>query len=179
MRDAIPVTNDRLKRVVDGDRGNSEVLDLLQHRVGQSRHEGVAGDEQHGQAVGHGDSRRRHHVGRTGSDGRGAHHDLLAPRRLGESRRREAHSLFVLSAPDRQFLTVRFERVTETRHVSVPENPVHTGKQRHISAVDDCPLRDEEANERLGRRQANGLTCHESFLPGRRRFPRSSNPTNR
>ncbi len=68
MRDAIPIARHGLEGVVHRDGRIAEMLDLLQHRIGQAIGEGVAGDEQHREAVGVGRARRGHHVQRPRPD---------------------------------------------------------------------------------------------------------------
>ena len=67
--DAVPEAHHGAEGVVDCHRGSTEVLDLLEDRVGQSRVEGVTGDEEHRQAIGHGHAGCRDHIGRAGADG--------------------------------------------------------------------------------------------------------------
>ena len=57
--DPVPVAGHRPEGVVDADRRVAEVLDLLQHRVGQPAGEDVAGEQQHRQPVGVRDTPRR------------------------------------------------------------------------------------------------------------------------
>ena len=99
--DAVPVANDRLERVVDRDRRIAEVLDLLQHRIGDATGERVAGEQQHRQTVGVRDAGCRHHVERARPDRGGGHHDLPAPHGLRVADRGERHPLLVLTAPRR------------------------------------------------------------------------------
>ena len=149
--DAVPVAADRLERVVDGDRRIVEVLDLLQHRVGDPALERVARQQQHGQPVGVGDAGGGDHVERARTDRRRGDHDLAAPRRLGEPDRGQRHPLLVLAAPRRQLVARLLERLAEARHVAVPEDRVHAREQRHVAAVDDGSLGDQVADDGLGR----------------------------
>ena len=57
--DPVPVAHDRPECVVHRGRRVAEVLDLLQHRVGQPALERVAGEQQHRQPVGHAPPRPR------------------------------------------------------------------------------------------------------------------------
>ena len=77
------------------------MLDLLEHRVGQSIGEGVAREQQNGQAVGVRHARGGHHIGRARPYGGRCDHDLAAAPRLGEADCRQGHRLFVLPAPRR------------------------------------------------------------------------------
>ena len=149
--ETIPVPAHRLERVVDGDRRIVEVLDLLQHRVGDPALERVARQQQHRQPVGVGDAGGGDHVERAGTDRRRGDHDLAAPGRLGEPDRRQRHPLLVLSAPRRQRVARLLERLAEARDVAVPEDREHAREQRHVAAVDDGSLGDQVADDGLGR----------------------------
>ena len=61
-RDAVPVPRDRLKGVVHADVAARWHLELLQHRVRDTRREDIAGEEEHRQAVHGGEGRAGEHV---------------------------------------------------------------------------------------------------------------------
>ena len=155
--DAVPVAGDRLERVVDGDRRITEVLDLLQHRVGDPALERVAGQQQHGQPVGVGHAGRGDHVERAGTDRRRGDHDLAPPGRLGEPDRGQRHPLLVLTAPRRQRVAGLLERLTEAGDVAVTEDREDAGEQRHVAAVDDGPLGDQVTDDGLRRREPHAF----------------------
>ena len=90
--DAVEVARHRPEAVVGRHGSVAEVLDLLQHRVGQSVGEDVAGQQQDRQPVDMGDGGGGHHVERAGADRRGAGHEAAAEARLGEGDRRNAPS---------------------------------------------------------------------------------------
>ena len=85
--DPVPIAGDRAKGVVHRSGRVREMLDLLQHGIGNPAREGVPGEDQDRQPVGMRRRGRRHHVGRPWPDGGGGHHDLPAQPRLGESDR--------------------------------------------------------------------------------------------
>ena len=154
---AIPVARDGPERIVDRDGRRAEVLDLLQHGIGDPALEGVAGEDQDRQAVGVRQPRRRDHVRRTRPDGRGRDHDLPAPSRLREGNSRMCHSLLALPTVRRQDIPHLFECTAEAGHVAVPEDREHSWEQRHLDAVDDRALGDQEPDDRLRGCQLDGL----------------------
>ena len=135
MNDAVPIAGHRPEGVVDGGRGGGKMLDLLEDGVGAAVDEGVAGQEQHRQAVGVGDAGRRDHVERAGADRARRHHDLAPEPRLGEADRGQRHGLLVLAAPGRQRLLHRFQCLGETGHVAVAENGEDARKERDFLVV--------------------------------------------
>src|SRR3712207_657171 len=76
---------------------------------------------------------------------------------LGEGDRRERHRLLVLAAPGRQLVLHLDERLREARDVAVAEDAENAREQRDFLAVEDGPLRDEVAHERLRRGEADRL----------------------
>ena len=128
MRHAVPVAAHGAERIVDGDGGVAEMLDLLKHRIGQAVGEGVAREDQKRQPVGMRCARGGDHVERAGSDRRGRHHHLAAPLRLGVADRREGHRLLVLPAPGRQLVLHRLEGLGEAGDVAVAEDAEHPAK---------------------------------------------------
>ena len=164
--DPVPVARDRLEGVVHGDGGVAEVLDLLEHRVRQPVGEGIAREDQDRQAVGMGRARRRHHVERAGADGGGGDHDLPPAPGLGEADGGQRHGLLVLPAPGRQPVLDRFQRLREAGDVAVAEDREHAGEERNALAVQDGVLTAQIADQGLRHRQAYGISCHRSPLPG-------------
>ena len=165
MRDAVPVARHRLEGVVHGRRRIAEMLDLLQHRVGAAVGEDVAGEDQDRQPVGHGAAGGGDHVAGARADRGERHHDLPAPLGLGEADRGERHRLLVLSAPGRELVLHRFQRLRQAGDVAVAEDGEEAGEERDDVPVDLGLLVDQIAHQRLRHGQANGL---HSFLPGKR-----------
>ncbi len=162
-RDAVPVANDGLVAVVDGEGRVAELLDLLEHGVRRAVGEGVAGEEKDRQPVGHGDGRSRHHVGGARADRGQRHHDLAALHRLGEADRGKRHRLLVLSAPRGELVFHRLQRLAEAGHVAVAEDREDAGKKRHFLAIDDGPLGSQVTDQGLRHGQADSL--HRWLLP--------------
>ena len=166
VRDPIPVARDRPEGVVHGGGRVAEVFDLLEDRIRQSIRERVTGEDQDGQAVGVGRARSRHHVERTGTDGRRGDHDLATASGLGEADGGQRHGLLVLTAPHGQPVLNRFERLREAGDVAVTENCERTGEERNPFIVDDRGLAAEVADQGLRHRQAHGNSWHRSALLG-------------
>ena len=164
--DPVPVARDRLEGVVHGDGGVAEMLDLLEHRIGQAAGEGIARENKDWQAVGMGRARRRHHVERAGADGGRGDHDLATAPGLGEADGGQRHGLLVLAAPGRQPVLNRLQRFREARDVAVAEDREHAGEERNALAVQDGVLVAQIADQSLRHRQAYGISCHRSPLPG-------------
>ena len=133
--DPVPVAHHRLKAVVDGHRRLAEVLDLLQHRVGAAVLEGVAGEDQQRQTVGHGNTGSRNHVRRARTDRGGGDHDPPSPFGLGVGNTGEGHALFILPAPGRQLVLHPFQCFGEAGDITVPEDAEHACKHGFSGAV--------------------------------------------
>jgi hypothetical protein len=160
MVDAIPVARHRLERVVDSDVGVAEMFDLLQHRVGQSVCERIAGDQQHRQPVGVRRPCGGDHVERARPDRRCRDHDLTPPLGLSEADGGQRHRLLVLSAPGRQTVLHGFQSLAKAGHVAVPENGEHSGEQRDARAVDRGELLRQPAHRGLRHGQPDGRLRH-------------------
>ena len=89
--DPVPIAGHRLEGVVDRRGGIAEMLDLLQHRVGNAVGEGVAAEEEDRQPVRERHRRGGDHVGRARADRGGRDHDLPALLGLGVGDRRQRH----------------------------------------------------------------------------------------
>ena len=166
MRDPVPVARDRLEGVVHGDGRIAEMLDLLEHRIGQAVHEGIAREDQDRQAVGMGRARRRHHVECAGADRGRGDHDLPASPGLGVADRGERHGLLVLAAPGRQPVLNRLQRFREAGDVSVTEDREHAGEERNALVVNHGVLVAQIADQSLRHRQSYGISCHSYPLRG-------------
>ncbi len=156
VADPVPVAHDRPEAVVDGGARVAEVLDLLEHGVGQARGERVARDEQGGDPVGHGDAGRRDHVRGPGTDRARRDHDLPAAGGLAEGDCCQAHALLGLAPPDGDLVAVLLQGVAQARDVAVAEDGEDTRVQGNLAAVDLGALGDEVAHERLGGGDADG-----------------------
>ena len=155
--DAIPVAADGAERVVGGQRQVVHLLDLLQHRVGLAAGVHVAGQDQHGDVVGGGGGGGGDHVGRAGADGRGDGHDLLALHVLGERHGHMGLSLLVLALIDLQPLGLLQQRLAESDHVAVAGQHEHAADKGLLHIVIGHILVLEEAHQRLGHGQSDGV----------------------
>ena len=155
-RDAIPVARDGPEGVVDGDRRLVELLDLLEHRVGDARMERVAGEQQQRQPVGVRDGGGGDHVHGAGADRRRRGHELAAAHRLGEADRGQRHPLLALAAVGREDVARVVQRLAQAGHVAVAEDAEHARQQRPLLAVDDRALGAEVAHDRLCRGEPDG-----------------------
>jgi hypothetical protein len=155
LGDAVPVAGDGLEGVVDRDGRIVELLDLLQHRVGGAADVVVAGEQQHGQAVGVGDGGGGDHVGGTRADRGGGDHDLPALLRLGVGDGGQRHGLLVLAAPGGELVLHGFERFGEAGDVAVAEDGENAREERLLVTVDHDPLVDQVLDQCLGHRQSD------------------------
>ncbi len=132
------------------------MLDLLQHGIWQATGERVAGQQQHRQAIGMGDTGSGDHVERAGTDRRGGHHDLSAVGGLGVADSGKCHSLFVLTTPCRQGVAGLLQGQAEAGHVAVPEDGKDPWEQRNLDIVDDRPLCNQVPHDRRGGCESSG-----------------------
>ena len=147
--DAVEIARHGPEAIVGADRPVAEILDLLQHRIGPSIGEDVAGDQEHRQPVDMRERRRSDHVGGARADRGGAGHHALASRRLGEGDRGMRHRLLVVRPVGRQRIAAGVERLAEASHVAVAEDGEHALEQPLLSAVDLDFLGGEEADHCL------------------------------
>ena len=162
----VPVARHGAKGVVHRGRRRFEMLDLLEHGIGKSVGESVAGKKEYGQAVGMSDRRRGHHVGRAGPDRAHADHDASAQLRLRVGDSCQGHRLLVLAAPGGQPILHRFERLGEARDIAVAENPEYAGEQRLDTLVSLDLLGTEITDQGLSHGQADCL--HRGHSSGKR-----------
>ncbi len=160
-RDAVEVARHGPEAVVRADVALFEILDLLQHGVGQPRHEHVAGQQQQRQAADVRERGRGQHVGRAGADARRRGHHPLAEIRLRERDGRVGHSLFVVRAKRRQPILLRVQRFAEPGHVAVAEDREHAAAVRQdlgaAVGLDDFGAQGGQvAHERLADGQSYG-----------------------
>ena len=123
--DPVPVAHDCTEGVVRRCRRAAEVLDLLQHGIGQAALERVPGEEQHRQAIGHRDAGGGHQVEGARTDRRRGDHELAPAHRLGVGDRRQRHPLLVLTSPRRQLVAGGVQGRAETGDVAVSEDGEH------------------------------------------------------
>ena len=165
MGDPVPVARDRLEGVVQAERGVAEMLQLLEHRVGQARQERVAAEHQHRQAVGMGERRGGQQVRRARSRARGAEHETLAQPLFGIGGRGEAHAHLVLAAIERQGVARVVQRLAEAGDVAVAEDAEAAAADAPFLAVDLDVLGGEMADDRLRRRQTDRVIGHGGSSP--------------
>ena len=77
------------------------------------------------------DRRRSHEVRGPGTDRRGHRHRAPAVRRLRECDGDMRHALLVVTAPRRQVVPCRLQRLAQTGHVPVAENGPYPGDERY------------------------------------------------
>ena len=157
LDDAVPVAGHGPEGIVHADAGVVEMLDLLEHGIGQAVDEGIARQQQHRQPVRMGDAGRGDHVGGARPDGTGGDHDLAAALGLGEGDRGERHRLLVLAAPGRKLLLHGLERLAQAGDVAMAEDGEHAGEQRRVLAIDYGALGDQVLDQGLGHGETNGL----------------------
>ena len=162
VSDAVPVAADRLEGVVQSQRGVPEMLQLLQHRVGQPGQERITAEHQHRQSVGMGKGGCRQQVCGARSRTRGAEHEPAAQMVLGVSRRRKAHALFVLPPIERHLLMHRIKRFTQTRHVAMAKNAEAAAANPDLFAVNQDILVHQPADDGLCHGQPEGGSGHAS-----------------
>ena len=156
--DPVPVPDDRPERVVGRRRRRTEVLDLLEHGVGEATLERVAGEHQQREPVGHRHAGSGDEVEGTRADRGRGDHQLAPTHRLGIGDRRQGHPLLVLSAPRRQLVACRVQGRPEARDVAVPEDREHAGDQWDLGTVDQRSLGNEIADDGLCGGQPDGVT---------------------
>ena len=132
------------------------MFDLLQHRVGQAAHISIATEKQDRQPVGVGHCRRRHHVGGAGSGRCRCKHEAAAEFLLGIGHSGECHGLFVLAAPQGQFIAVFIQGFAKANHIAMAENAKAAAAQALFHAIDFDKLVGKMADKGLRRGQANG-----------------------
>ena len=158
--DPVPVARHGAESVVQPIGWIAEVFDLLQHRIGQPRDEGIAAEHQHWQAVGMRQRRRRQKVGGSRTSRGGAEHKPATKVILGIGRGGEPHALLVLATIERQGVAMIVERFAKAGHVAVPEDAEASTAKALFRAVGLDELRVEIPNDRLRRRQANRPVGH-------------------
>ena len=155
--DPVPVTRDRAKAIVGGDRGITEILHLLEHGVRLAAREDIAGQQQQGKPVDMRDRRRRHHVRRAGADRARARQEPLTSMGFRKGDGGMGHPLLVVRPERRQLGPRGVQRLTEAGDVAVAEDREHASHEREINAVDLRSLRGEIPDERLGHRESVGV----------------------
>ena len=103
------------------------------------------------------DRRGGHHVGGAGPDRARGDHDLAAPARFREGHCCQRHRLLVLSAPCRQALLDRRQRLRQAGDIAMTEDREYAGEQRLGLAVDLRLLRAEVMDQCLCHGKADGL----------------------
>ena len=168
--DAVPVAADGPEGVVQAQRGVPEMLQLLQHGVGQAGQEGITTEHQHRQAVGVGQGRRCEQVRRPRPRTGGAEHEAAAEVVFGIGSGGEAHALFVLTPVERQVLIHRIKRLAQTGDVAMAENAETAAANPGLFSVDHDILVHQPADDGLRHCQPEGGSghgfCHgSSFQP--------------
>ena len=120
--DAVEETTDGAKAVIHADIGRYRMLELLQDRTLVPGHVVVRRQEQYRQSIDGGRSRPRQHVGGPRTDGGGAGQGGQAAVRLGVSRSRVHHGLFVAGLKVGEVGPVFVKRLPQTSHVAMAED---------------------------------------------------------
>ena len=157
--DAVKVTRDRAEAVVGGNVALLEALHLLQHRVRRARGKGIAGQQQHRQAVHVGHRGRCHHVGGARSDAGADGHHALAQMGFGKANGRVRHALFIVGTEGFQCFALFPEGFAQARHVAVAEDGENAAAIRLNAAVGHFNAQGGEvARKRLRHGQLDA--CH-------------------
>ena len=121
-RDAVEIAHHGAETVIRADRAVTEILDLLQHRIGAAVGIDIARDQQQRQPVHMGDRGGGDHV--RGARPDAGRHGLRAPAPmpLGKGDGGMGHGLLVLPAPCRQGVARLLQRLPQPRHVAMPED---------------------------------------------------------
>ncbi len=154
--DPVEVHRDGPQAVVDGHVARGRELELLEDGVGGPGREGVAGEEQDGQAVDGGEGGAGDEVGGAGADGGGDGVRGEAVRLAGVADGGVDHGLFVAALVEGHERAVLNERLPGPGDVPVPEDPPGGGDQAAALAVALGVLGGEEADEGLGGGEPDG-----------------------
>ena len=155
--DAVKVTRDRAQAVVDTQVALREVFQLLQHRVGRARIEGVTGQQQHRQAVHMRQCRCCDQVGGPRTDGGGDSHDALAKVRFAERNGGMRHALFVVRPVGGQLGPAGPQRLAQTRHIAVTKNRKNTRAIRLHGAIGQFDAQHRQVSDQgLGQCESGG-----------------------
>ncbi len=152
MRDPIPITRDGLEGIVDAESRVPEVLQLLQHGVGQAGEESISAKHQNGQAVGMGKRGAGQKVGGAGASRRGAEHEATAQPGLGVTGGCKSHALFVLTAIKRQGVFHILKRLAQTCDIAMTKDAKAATTDAMLCAINLDKLVVEVAHNGLGRR---------------------------
>ncbi|BDZ42104.1 hypothetical protein GCM10025865_14030 [Paraoerskovia sediminicola] len=151
---AVEEPGQRAERVVDAQPRVVRHLDLLEHRVGDTRRERVARQEERGQPVRRRERGARQHVGGPRADGRGARQCRAAAMHARIPDGLMDHGLLVARLVVRQELGVGpvhlLQGLAHTGHVAVPEDAHDRGHGALADRAVDRPLTREELGQRLG-----------------------------
>ena len=169
MGDPVPEPADRLERVVQAKGRIAEMFKLLQHRVRQTGQERVAAQHQHRQPVGMGQRGGCQQVRRPRPRTGRAEHEAAAQVVFGIGRSRKPHALFVLAPVKRHFGMDRIQRLAQTRHIAVSEDPETAAADPGFHTVDEDVLVHQPAHDGLSHRQPDVVCGYGHGFPPRRR----------
>ncbi len=148
--DPVEVAGDGPQGVVDGDVPGVRNLQLLQHRVGGPRGEGVPGEQEHREVVDRCEGGAGDEVGGAGPDGRGDGVRGEPAALAGVADGGVHHGLLVAALEEGHVLPPGLQQgLADAGHVPVPEDPPGRGDQPVAPAVALGVLAGEEAYERL------------------------------
>lgn len=164
--DAVEVPRDRAQRVVDRDVAGDGVLKLLEHRVGDPGGEGVAGQQQDGDAVDGGERGAGDEVGGAGADGGGDGLRGQAVELAGVADGGVHHGLLVAALVVGHQVLRLDERLADPGDVPVAEDAPGAADQPVAYAVALGVLGGQEPHERLGDGQAAGRVAAHQDLSG-------------
>jgi hypothetical protein len=164
-RDAVEEAAQRAERVVDGDVGVGGMLELLEHRALAAVGERVAGQQEHGQAVGRRGRSAGEHVRRAGPDRRGAGQRRQAAAGLGVADRGVDHGLLVLGLVERQLGALLADRLPEAEHVAMAEDAEDRRHGAPDLAIALGVLRPQPADEGLRRGEPHRGRRHRAVHP--------------
>ena len=178
--DAVPVAADRFEAVVHRDVLGVLGLQLLQDRRDVAPGEDVTRQQQHRQAIDRRGRGTREHVGRAGSNGRGAGERLQTVLHLGVADGDMDLRLFVARLVVAE-LRHLLECLADAGHIAVTEDAETTGKERLLRAIALHVLILQKSDDRLGHGQTPGRLAHGDvlFLRNRRVGRQTSSPRHR
>ena len=156
-RDAVEVARHRLERVVGRDGRVVLMLDLLEHRVGLTRRERVAHEQQQRDVVRGRRARGGDHIRRAGTYRRKTRHDLAAVALFCERRRDLRHALLVLALIDLDRVLRHRQRLADAQHAAVPEDGEHSVHEFVFDSVKGDVLRVQKADDSLSYRDLDGF----------------------
>ena len=162
----IPVFAYSPKSVIGRHRKAVGLFHLLQHRVRLAVSIGIAGQEQHGNAVGRGGGSGCYHIGSAGTYRRSAGVNLFAALLLGIAHSSMSHALFIAAHMHDKMPGILFQSLPQPHHIAVTKNTKNTGKHRGFFSVKFDVLIIEKLHQSLCYSESDRLSHIKSLLKG-------------